>query len=202
MAEPASSLAFGNLDITSAPSHWRSQPQMSEWAPTTDLRQLGNPMSSSQVFHESNLFGAPIRDLGLMIEGTRLAPVIDEFRAELVQRGITEVVPRFHLSTEWGVPFGTVVIGIPFYLAHPDLTALHGEQVGHIEGFNHADILRYLRHEMGHVINYAYKLYDLEGWVKLFGSITQPYREDYRPQPFSRRFVRHLPGCYAQKHPD
>jgi hypothetical protein len=158
-------------------------------------------MSSSQGFRESNLFGAPIRDLGLMIEGTRLAPVIDEFRAELAQRGI-KVDPRFHLSTEWGVPFGTVVIGIPFYLAHPDLTALHGEQVGHIEGFNSADILRYLRHEMGHVINYAYKLYDLEAWVKLFGSITQPYREDYRPQPFSRRFVRHLPGWYAQKHPD
>jgi hypothetical protein len=38
--------------------------------------------------------------------------------------------------------------------------------------------------------------------VKLFGSITQPYREEYRPQPFSRRFVRHLPGWYAQKHPD
>jgi hypothetical protein len=55
---------------------------------------------------------------------------------------------------------------------------------------------------MGHVMNYAYKLYDQEAWVKLFGSITQPYREDYRPQPFSRRFVRHLPGWYAQKHPD
>ena len=38
--------------------------------------------------------------------------------------------------------------------------------------------------------------------MKLFGSITQPYREEYRPQPFSRRFVRHLPGWYAQKHPD
>ncbi len=158
-------------------------------------------MSTSQGFSESNLFGAPIRNLGLTIGGTRLEPVIDEFRAELAQRGI-KVVPRFHLSTEWGVPFGTVVIGIPFYLAHPDLTALHGEQVGHIEGFNRTDILRYLRHEMGHVINYAYKLYDLEAWVKLFGSITQPYREEYRPQPFSRRFVRHLPGWYAQKHPD
>jgi hypothetical protein len=55
---------------------------------------------------------------------------------------------------------------------------------------------------MGHVVNYAYKLYDREAWVKLFGSITQPYREEYRPQPFSRRFVRHLPGWYAQKHPD
>jgi hypothetical protein len=156
---------------------------------------------SSSGFRESNLFGAPIRNLGLTIAGTRLEPVIEEFRTELAQCGI-KVVPRFHLSTEWGVPFGTVVIGIPFYLAQPDLTELHGERVGHIEGFNRTDILRYLRHEMGHVINYAYKLYDVEAWVKLFGSITQPYREDYRPQPFSRRFVRHLPGWYAQKHPD
>lgn len=159
-------------------------------------------MSSSNGFRESNLFGAPIRDLGLTIAGTRLEPVIEEFRAELLRCGITKLSPRFHLSTEWGVPFGTVVIGIPFYLARPELTELHGEQVGHIEGFKHSDILRYLRHEMGHVINYAYKLYDLEAWVKLFGSITQPYREEYRPQPFSRRFVRHLPGWYAQKHPD
>jgi hypothetical protein len=159
-------------------------------------------MSSPHGFRESNLFGAPIRDLGLTIAGTRLEPVINEFRAELAGCGLTKVVPRFHLSTEWGVPFGTVVIGIPFYLARPELTELHGEEVGHIEGFNHTDILRYLRHEMGHVLNYAYKLYDLEAWVKLFGSITQPYREDYRPQPFSRRFVRHLPGWYAQKHPD
>jgi hypothetical protein len=32
--------------------------------------------------------------------------------------------------------------------------------------------------------------------------MTQPYLEEYRPQPFSRRFVMHLPGWYAQKHPD
>lgn len=154
------------------------------------------------MFRESNLFGAPIRDLELAIEDTRLAPVVEEFRAELAALGITKVAPRFYLSTEWGVVFGTVAVGIPFYLARPELTELHGEEVGHIEGFNRTDILRYLRHEMGHVINYAYRLYDQEEWVKLFGSITQPYREDYRPQPFSRRFVRHLPGWYAQKHPD
>ena len=41
-----------------------------------------------------------------------------------------------------------------------------------------------------------------EEWVEQFGSITQPYREEYRPEPFSRRYVRHLPGWYAQKHPD
>jgi hypothetical protein len=55
---------------------------------------------------------------------------------------------------------------------------------------------------MGHVVNYAYKLYDEPEWVTRFGSITQPYVEDYHPEPFSRRFVRHLPGWYAQKHPD
>lgn len=158
--------------------------------------------AASRNFRESNLFGTPIRDLKLAIENTPLAPVIEAFRKELRAKGLTRVAPRFHLSTEWGVPFGTVVIGIPFYLARPDLTDLHGEEVGHIEGFSRKDILRYLRHEMGHVVNYAYKLYNEEEWVKLFGSITQPYVEDYQPQPFSRRFVRHLPGWYAQKHPD
>jgi hypothetical protein len=159
-------------------------------------------MADPSSFRESNLYGSPIRDLELGIENTRLAPVIDEFRAELVKLGIEKVTPSFYLSTEWGVPFGTVAIALPFYLARPELTELHGEEVGHIEGFNSADILRYLRHEMGHVVNYAYRLYHDEAWVKLFGSITQPYRDDYRPQPFSRRFVRHLPGWYAQKHPD
>jgi hypothetical protein len=154
------------------------------------------------VFRESSLFRTPIQNLGLAIENTRLAPIIDEFRDELRLAGITTIQPRFHLSTEWGVPFGTIVIGIPFYLARPDLTELHSEETGHVEGFNRRDILRYLRHEMGHVVNYAFRLYDQEDWVKTFGSITQPYLEDYRPQPFSRRFVRHLPGWYAQKHPD
>jgi hypothetical protein len=55
---------------------------------------------------------------------------------------------------------------------------------------------------MGHVVNYAYRLFEEEEWIRQFGSITQPYLEDYRPSPFSRRYVRHLPGWYAQKHPD
>jgi hypothetical protein len=153
-------------------------------------------------FHESNLWSTPIRELDLTIAGTRLEPILDEFQTELLAIGLTRVRPRFYLSTEWGVPFETVAIGIPFYLARPELTELHAERVGLVEGFNRADILRYLRHEMGHVVNYAYRLYDDEEWVKQFGSITQPYSEDYRPEPFSRRYVRHLPGWYAQKHPD
>ena len=153
------------------------------------------------AFHESTL-STPIRDLGLTIAGTPLEPVLTEFLAELRGAGIRRVTPRFYLSTEWGVPFDTVAIAIPFYLARPELTAIHAERGELVEGTSPADILRYLRHEMGHVINYAYRLYDQKDWIEHFGSITRPYREEYRPRPFSRRFVRHLPGWYAQKHPD
>jgi hypothetical protein len=153
-------------------------------------------------FRENPLYRRPIRDLLLQIEGTRLESVIREFEQELTTAGICALKPRYHLSTDWGVAFGSITIGIPFYLAKPELTALHGEEVGHIEGFDRRDLLRYLRHEMGHVVNYAYQLFEREDWIKLFGSITQPYEEDYRPQPFSLNFVWHLPGWYAQKHPD
>jgi hypothetical protein len=158
--------------------------------------------ASSFSLQEAKFRTAPIRDLHLKIEGTRLEPLIRRFEEECRQAGIRRLRPQFHLSTEWGVPFGTIVIGIPFYLAHPELLSVHSELVGHVEGVSDADILRYFRHEMGHVVNYAYKLYEDEEWVKLFGSMTQPYVEDYRPEPFSSRFVLHLPGWYAQKHPD
>jgi hypothetical protein len=158
--------------------------------------------SPEPAFQESSLRTAHIRDLGLQIAGTQLEPIIREFEAELDAVGLTRLRPRFYLSTEWGVLFGTISIALPFYLAKPELQEIQAEQVGHIEGVSRADILRYLRHEMGHVVNYAFRLYEEEEWVKLFGSITQPYIEDYKPQPFSRRFVRHLPGWYAQKHPD
>ena len=153
-------------------------------------------------FRESGLLSTSIRDLGLQIAGTLLEPILAQFRQELQRAGIHRLTPHFYLSTEWGVPFGSISIAIPFYLARPDLTAVHAERVGHLEGVGRVDLLRYLRHEMGHVVNYAYRLYDDEQWVKHFGSMTQPYVDDYRPEPFSRRYVRHLPGWYAQKHPD
>lgn len=158
--------------------------------------------TTSVTFQEAPLGARPIRELGLKIAGTALEPILAEFETELRNAGIRRVRPQFYLSTEWGVPFGTITIAIPFYLAQKELTELHAERCGYVEGANRADIMRYLRHEMGHVVNYAYKLYDQEEWVKHFGSITQPYAEDYRPSPFSRRHVNHLPGWYAQKHPD
>jgi hypothetical protein len=153
-------------------------------------------------FREATFWSTPIRDLGLTIEGTRLEPILAEFRHELEAAGFRRLTPRFYLSTEWGVPFETVAIAIPFYLARPELQEMHAERTGHVEGRDGEDVLRYLRHEMGHVVNYAYRLYDDANWERLFGSMSEPYEDEYRPVPFSRKHVRHLPGWYAQKHPD
>jgi hypothetical protein len=62
--------------------------------------------------------------------------------------------------------------------------------------------MRYLRHEAGHAFGYAYRLYETREWENIFGPFSAPYRDEYTPDPFSREFVRHLPGWYAQKHPD
>ncbi len=150
----------------------------------------------------SDMGSRPIRDLGLQIVGSRLEPIVAEFRAELHAIGLDAVQPTIYLSSEWGVPDGTRMIAIPFYLVSRELTILHADRVGHVEGRDPADILRYLRHEMGHVVNYAYRLFVEPRWAELFGSMAEPYRDEYHPIPFSRDFVNHLPGWYAQKHPD
>jgi len=153
-------------------------------------------------FEEAKALKVPIRDLNLTIAGTSLEPILATFQKELEALGIKKLHPRFYLSTEWGVPYETIAIAIPFYLARPELTLLQAEQACHVEGSGPKDILRYLRHEMGHVINYAYRLHESKEWVERFGPMQKPYEEEYRPRPFSREFVHHLPGWYAQKHPD
>jgi hypothetical protein len=169
--------------------------------PATPLEVPREPARRSN-FQESSQRAVPIRELGLTIAGTGLEKIIAGFEKELEAAGIKKVRPRYYLSTEWGVPYETIAIGIPFYLARPELTQLQEEQTCHVEGAGPKDILRYLRHEMGHVVNYAYRLFERKEWVERFGPMNKPYEEEYRPRPFSREFVHHLPGWYAQKHPD
>ena len=59
-----------------------------------------------------------------------------------------------------------------------------------------------LRHEMGHVLNHAYLIDKDRAWQKLFGPPSLEYSESFRARPYSKRFVRHLAGWYAQSHPE
>ncbi|WP_239469960.1 putative zinc-binding metallopeptidase [Archangium violaceum] len=145
------------------------------------------------------LLQARIKDLSLRLAGTPLERHIAQLHAELEAKGIS-FKPQCYLSDEWGCPSGVPVIGLPFYLADPGLHSIEAELGGGVE--SEAEILMYLRHEAGHAINYAYRLYETDEWLRVFGDYSRPYRDNYKPQPFSRRYVLHISGWYAQKHPD
>jgi hypothetical protein len=140
-----------------------------------------------------------ICDLGLKLEGSPLEPRVQQLYRELERKRITKFRPMVYLSDEWGCPSGEPVIGVPFYLADPRLSELE-QQVNDLE--DEREVMMYLRHEAGHAFNYAYKLHKTPEWRELFGSFRRPYRENYKPVAFSRRYVRHMAGWYAQKHPD
>jgi hypothetical protein len=148
-------------------------------------------------FHE--ILTKPIRELGLKLEGSPLERFVKQLYRELEAKGIRKFRPQCYLTDEWGCPSGEPVIGIPFYLADPDLAQLERD-MNDLEDVR--EIMMYMRHEAGHAFNYAYELYKSAEWRDLFGPFRRAYRDNYRPILFSRKFVRHLAGWYAQKHPD
>jgi hypothetical protein len=145
------------------------------------------------------LLGQRISSLGLSLRGSLVEQLVTQLYEELGARGLT-FRPPVYLSDQWGCPDDTPLIGVPFYLADPRLRRIEEEVAVEVEG--EKDVMRYLRHEAGHAFNYAYRLYDRADWRQTFGPYSRPYRERYRADPFSRAFVRHILGWYAQKHPD
>src|SRR5207253_4690680 len=150
------------------------------------------------------LLNTRICDLGLQIDGSPLEPCIRRLNAELEAKGLV-FQPECYLTDSWSCPDQVPIVGIPFYLADPRLARIEEEQTGEIE--NDEWILMLLRHEAGHAINYAYRLYQRPDWTATFGSFSKPYRDTFRPNPFSRQYVRHIVHhqygrTYAQKHPD
>lgn len=145
------------------------------------------------------LLTRPIRDLGLKLGGSPVERFVEQLYRELEAKGLTKFRPLCYLTDEWGCPSGEPIIGIPFYLAHAGLSQLEKE-TNELEGAR--EIMMYLRHEAGHAFTYAYRLHNVPEWRQMFGPFRRPYRDNYRPVPFSREYVRHLPGWYAQKHPD
>ncbi len=150
------------------------------------------------------LLNSRISDLNLHIPGSPVEPFVHRLRREMEDRGF-RFKPDVYLTDGWGCPDRTPVIGIPFYLADERLAHIEEEQTGEIEDAKR--IMTLLRHEAGHAVNYAYRLWHRPSWEEVFGRFKRPYRDVFRPDHMSREYVKHISvspygRTYAQKHPD
>ena len=152
-------------------------------------------------FSDEELLQMKIRDLGLKIHGSPLEPMIENLYSELDDKGI-KFHPPCYLADEWLCPDRQPIMGIPFILAHQRLRNLEQKIMFEVEGASQDSCMRLLRHETGHALNYAYKLYRKTRWRQLFGSFNSRYSNSYYYQPYSKRFVVNLEDNYAQAHPD
>jgi hypothetical protein len=121
--------------------------------------------------------------------------------AELAARSLL-VRPHVWLAEEWFSPRGVPGFAIPFYLAHPRLMRLERAQMHSVEGGTRTSCMRIMRHEAAHALQHAHVLHRRASWREHFGASGARYPSRYRPQRASTSFVRHLPGWYAQSHPD
>src|SRR5947209_4204408 len=183
----------------------RQRPRRGDHDPRADLseRWAHRTMRGVSEFEKApteikELLGKRISQLGLRLEGSPVERFVHQLHRELDQKGLKKFHPVCYLTDQWGCPDGQPVIGIPFYLADPQLQRLERE-MNDLE--DEREIMMYMRHEAGHALNYAYRLYVRPEWRTLFGPFNRRYREHYRPVPFSRKYVRHIAGWYAQKHP-
>jgi hypothetical protein len=166
------------------------------------IKAWGQSRNWETVRHK--LLQRRVCDLGLRIKGSSIEPLIRQLEGELLVKSI-DFVPAFYLTDTWGCPDKVPIVGIPFYLSCPLLGRIEKEQTGELEDCR--TVMQLLRHETGHAINYAFRLWEEPSWRDTFGSFSKPYREVFHPNPWSRRFVRHICSCsygytYAQKHPD
>lgn len=141
----------------------------------------------------------PINQLSLNTMESDLAASIKKLYQELDMVQI-KFHPEVYFSDSWGCPNGVPIIGAPFYLANKTLKEIETEKNELVE--TDEEIMQILRHEAGHAFNYAYSLHKLKRWNDIFGAYEKPYEENFAAIPGNRKFVRHLEGWYAQKHPD
>jgi len=147
------------------------------------------------------LMDIPISQLPVQIKGTWLEECIQQLYEELTEKGIV-FKPECYLADEWLTPEKETCIGIPFYLAHPTLIRLEKKFMMDAEGEGKPWCMKLLRHEAGHALCYAYGFHKRKKWQRTFGPSTLEYKDTYKSRPYSKNYVRHLDGYYAQYHPE
>lgn len=126
-----------------------------------------------------------------------------QLRRELKKNHIA-YFPHIYFGDEpWGCIDRTGSIEIPFYIANKALQRVARK---YYISYSKDEMMMLLRHEVGHALNYAHKLWQRRDWKRMFGPFRQRYRNFYSYDPYSKHYVRYLHYIgnphYAQKHPD
>jgi hypothetical protein len=170
-------------------------------------------MNISHILHNKptrlyELLLTPVSHLSLQISQSPLEKLIKEVLQEIRRKNL-RMNPKFYLSDEFGCVQNTATIGIPFYLAHPDL-----EELDHLVGSEKGSILTegqiksILRHECGHAFFYTYKVYKKNKARKIFGDFDSRSVSLQNIAPDSNDYVDYLARCgtaspgYSQTHPE
>lgn len=154
--------------------------------------------------HEQDLLSTRICDLELGPGARWLERQVAVVYGDLAAAGLTRFRPRVYLGDEWFSPAGLPAIAAPFYLGDERLMRLERLAMrAPVEGGSALSCRRLLRHEAGHSFDHAYKVAETPAFARVFGDPTKVYDPDaFLPDRRSSAFVRHLPGSYAQAHPD
>src|SRR5262249_1416824 len=123
-------------------------------SPTVAGHSNGGAVDRLDRMTEAQLLALRFSDLpklGVRLPGTGAEAAPERTAAELRARGL-RFRPYFWLSDEWFTPDGAAGVAVPFYLAHPRLTALERRIMGRAEGESEVQCLRILRHELGHAV--------------------------------------------------
>lgn len=142
------------------------------------------------------------KNIKLSVSGTDVQTYIEKLYSELAAKGLT-FRPQIFLGDEWFSPEGMNAISVPFYLADLRLKDLEKTLMLEVEGEDPVQFMKLLRHEAGHCFDHCYKFSKRKKWSQVFGSPGIDYQPDcYRPQPYSKSYVKYLERWYAQAHPD
>ena len=166
--------------------------------------QISNLINAEQLseLSDADLLKFRLKDLNLKIEGTDVEQYVNQLYSELEAKGLN-FKPKIFFGDEWFSPEGMNAISVPFYLANTRLKQLEKAMMLEVEGGTDEWFMKLLRHEAGHCFDHCYRFSKRKKWSQVFGSPNVEYQpETYRPQPFSKSYVKHLDNWYAQAHPD
>lgn len=155
-----------------------------------------------QSLTDAEILKLRFKDISLEVTGTEIEAYVSKLYDEMTAKGLT-FFPEIFLGDEWFSPEGMNAISVPFYLAHPRLKHLEKNLMLEVEGGTEEWFMKLLRHEAGHCFDHCYRFSKRKKWSQIFGSPNIEYQPDtYRPQPYSKSYVKHLDRWYAQAHPD